>query len=126
MIIQNKYTYRPGDLKKLSYNFSLSVLEFAKTLPSDKVLLPILDQLIKSSTSIGANIIEANYSSSQKEAKNFFEIAMKSSQKSEYWLSLIKDSYDKDSDHLILKVQNVRGMLDMILNSIDSERSLYD
>ena len=42
--------------------------------------------------SIGANVVEAKASSSRLEFKKFFEIALKSSNETVYWLSLLRDS----------------------------------
>lgn len=52
----------------------------------------IADQLIRSITSIGANLIEAKASSSRLEFKKFHEIALKSANESIYWLELLRES----------------------------------
>lgn len=129
MVTEQKYIYKPASLKKLTYNFSLSVINLVKEMPEDKVIVSITDQLIKSSTSIGANIIEAYSSSSSKESKKYFEIAFKSNQKSEYWLTLLRESYGNksiDLSEIISDCQTIRAMLEMILDSMENEPKLYD
>ena len=50
------------------------------------------DQLLRSATSVGANLIEAKSSSSKRDFIKFYEIALKSANETKYWLSLLKDS----------------------------------
>ncbi len=52
----------------------------------------ISDQLLRSATSIGANIVEAKSSSSKREFIKYYEIALKSSNATKYWLCLLRDS----------------------------------
>ena len=55
------------------------------------MLWPIIDQLIRSATSIGANVVEAKSSSSKRDYLKFFEIALKSANETKYWLILIRE-----------------------------------
>jgi len=82
------------DLNVRSYRFSLDVIVFVNSLPNKRAFWVIGDQLLRSVTSIGANIIEAKASSSRREFVKFYEIALKSANESIYWLSLLKDSYN--------------------------------
>ena len=86
-MIKNKF--KQEFIKRL-LKFSIAVLKFAKKLEKERIFWPLIDQLIRSSTSIGANIIEAQTSSSRKEYTRYFEIALKSSNETKYWLILIK------------------------------------
>lgn len=52
----------------------------------------IINQVLRSGTSIGANIIEAQAASSKLEFKKFYEIALKSANETKYWLCLLRDS----------------------------------
>lgn len=61
-------------------------------MPSKRSAWIITDQLIRSATSIGANLIEARASSSRLEFKKFYEIALKSSNETKYWLCLLRDT----------------------------------
>jgi len=84
----NKYK---TDLKDRCFKFSVSVIKVCDNLPSKRSSWVISDQLIRSSTSIGANIIEAKSSSSKLEFKKFYEIALKSANETIYWLDLLKE-----------------------------------
>jgi len=76
-------------------NFSLEVIKLCKTLRKDRNLWPITDQIMKSATSVGANVIEAKGSGSKKDYIKFFQIALKSANETKYWLLLIRESSPK-------------------------------
>ncbi len=76
--MQNYKAKFKSDLKLRCYRFSLQVIELADSLPNKKSVWIIVDQLIRSATSIGANLVEARASSSRVEFKKFYEISLKS------------------------------------------------
>lgn len=57
--------------------FSVNIISFAEKMKTHRVLWPIADQLVRSATSIGANVVEAKSSSSRRDYLRFFEIALK-------------------------------------------------
>lgn len=89
------------DLKYRSYHYSLEVIQFINSLPNKRLYWTVGDQLLRSATSIGANIIEAKSSSSKREFIRYYEISLKSANESKYWLSLLRDS---NLDNLDLQV----------------------
>lgn len=81
------------ETKKRAYWYALEIIRFLDKLPkSDLTCQVIAKQLIRSATSIGANIIEAHASSSKKEFTNFFHHSLKSANESKFWLCLLRDS----------------------------------
>ena len=74
------------------YQFSLNVIALIDKLPNKRSAWVIGDQLIRSATSIGANIVEARASSSRLEFKKVYEISLKSANETKYWLGLLADS----------------------------------
>ncbi|PIR71102.1 MAG: hypothetical protein COU44_01330 [Candidatus Nealsonbacteria bacterium CG10_big_fil_rev_8_21_14_0_10_40_24] len=79
--MQNSKVY---DLKKRAFLFSLAVIKFLEMLPKDYISQVIGRQLLRSVTSIGANIIEAQSASSKKDFANFYNTALKSANESKY------------------------------------------
>lgn len=61
-------------------------------MPTDTSTAIIAKQLLRSATSIGANIIEAQASSSKRDFTNFFSYSLKSANESLYWLGLLRDA----------------------------------
>ena len=91
--MQNYNSNVKSDLKTRCYAFSLSILELFDSIDSKKRSVWVIeDQLIRSATSIGANLVEARASSSRIEFKKFYEIALKSANETIYWLNLLKDA----------------------------------
>ena len=75
--------------------FSLSIISLCRELKKDPLLWSICDQVIRSATAIGANIVEAQASSSKKDYLKYFEIALKSANETKFWLILIKEENQK-------------------------------
>lgn len=90
--MQNYNAKFKSDLRERCYKFSLAIIALTDTLPDKRSAWIIADQLIRSATSIGANLIEAKASSSRLEFKKFYEIALKSANETEYWLGLLQDT----------------------------------
>jgi four helix bundle protein len=80
------------DIRERCYKFSLAIIELTNTLPNKRSAWIIADQLIRSGTSIGANLVEAKASSSRLEYKKFYEISLKSANETIYWLGLLRDA----------------------------------
>jgi four helix bundle protein len=96
---QNHNSKSKSELRERSYNFSIKTIKFLEGLPDKRIYWAITNQLLRSATSIGANIIEAKSSSSKKDFIRFFEIALKSANETEYWLGLLKDALNVDGDN---------------------------
>ncbi|MGB2762339.1 MAG: four helix bundle protein [Minisyncoccales bacterium] len=88
-----KYNEKPkNNLKQRAYKYSLNLIEFIDKLPKDFSSQIIAKQLLRSGTSIGANIIEAHGSNGRRDFANFFSHALKSANESKYWLGLLRDT----------------------------------
>lgn len=102
------------DLKQRCYYFSLQVIELMNHIPNKRSAWIISDQLIRSATSIGANLVEAKASSSRKEFKKFNEIALKSANETRYWLGLLRDAKlvgSVEANMLLSEATEVANML---------------
>ena len=76
-----------------SFNFSIRIVKLYRfLLKEDRSLEPILKQILRSGTSIGANITEAQNASSTKDFINKLNISLKEARESEYWLNLFNAS----------------------------------
>lgn len=92
IVAEQKIEYGNTLLNK-SFQFAVRSIRLYKILTSrDKTFSPLYIQLLKSSTSIGANISEAQSAPSKKDFINKLNIALKESQETEYWLKLLKES----------------------------------
>ena len=101
---QNHNSKFKSDIKLRAYKFSIAIIEFIVAFPNKKTFWILGDQLLRSATSIGANIVEAKCSSSKREFSRYYEIALKSSNETCYWLCLLRDtSLSKETDQKQLK-----------------------
>ena len=76
-----------------SFYFSVRILKLYRfLLKQDRFLEPILKQILRSGTSIGANITEAQNAPSTKDFINKLNISLKEARESEFWLNLFKAS----------------------------------
>jgi len=74
------------------YRYVIRLIKFLVKIPNEPVSREIKSQLTRSGTSIGANYFEAEAASSKKDYQNYFSIALKSTNESKFWLSVIMDS----------------------------------
>jgi four helix bundle protein len=112
--MQNYNPKFKSDLKLRCYQFSLDIIALADDLPKKRSAWIIADQIIRSATSIGANLVEAKASSSRLEFKKFFEIALKSANETKYWLCLLRDTKlikKEKIDALLAEVTELANML---------------
>jgi four helix bundle protein len=100
-----------SSLQARCYRFSLNLISLLDSLPNKRGSWAISDQLIRSGTSIGANLVEATASSSRLEFKKFHEIALKSANETKYWLNLLKDSQKVDTISLLNEVTELSNMI---------------
>jgi len=80
------------DVRKRSFRFSLRIIKLIEVLPKNGTCKVIGNQLLRSGTSIGANVAEAKGSSTRKDFTNFFSYALKSAHETVYWLDLLDES----------------------------------
>jgi len=77
------------NLEDRTAKFGENIIEFCKSIKQDAISKPLISQLIRSSTSIGANYMEANAASSKQDFKNKIFICKKESQETKHWLRMM-------------------------------------
>jgi four helix bundle protein len=112
--IQNKKTF---DLEKRTAEFSKRTRDFCKNTKRDFINLEYLKQLSRSSSSIGANYIEANESLSKKDFVMRVKICRKEAKESIYWLNLIEidDKLGRERNYLIEECTQLMKIFGAIL-----------
>ncbi len=85
---------RDIDIKILdrSYRFTLRIVKMTRQLPNQNEIKIISNQLLRSATSIGANVEEAIGAYSKPEFTHRMSVALREASESHYWLRLIRDS----------------------------------
>lgn len=85
------------DIKERTFVFSKKIVLFVKDIKYERIFHSIFDQLIRSATSIGANIAEGKAGSSKNDFLKFHIIALKSAKETEYWLRLIQETLEVEN-----------------------------
>lgn len=83
---------KPFEIRQRCYQFSKDVVTIITRDKFERLHYSIIDQLIRSATSIGANVVEGRAGSSKRDFKNFYNIALKSANETKYWICLIRDT----------------------------------
>jgi four helix bundle protein len=79
--------YKDNLIVKMTFQFSLDVIEFTDVLREKKKFV-FADQLLKSGCSIGANVKEAQSAESKADFVHKLKVASKEAEETEYWLEL--------------------------------------
>ncbi|PJE69181.1 hypothetical protein COU96_01115 [Candidatus Shapirobacteria bacterium CG10_big_fil_rev_8_21_14_0_10_38_14] len=80
------------DIHKRIYNFVIRVINLTKALPKNTQNKPLIDQIIRSASSMGANDQEADGSITKKEFVHSYNVVRREGKETLYWLSLIADT----------------------------------
>ncbi|OGM03529.1 hypothetical protein A2715_02655 [Candidatus Woesebacteria bacterium RIFCSPHIGHO2_01_FULL_39_32] len=107
------------DLEERTLEFSKNGIRFCKGLPKNTINFNLINQLVRSSTSIGANYREANDSLGKKDFIHKLRIARKESKETIYWLELIIEANPdktKIANDLLKESEELRNILSAIIN----------
>ena len=110
-------------LVDLSKQFAVDIVNLCTEIKEHRKSNVLLNQLLRSGTSIGANIHEANYASSKADFINKFQIALKECYETDYWLGLFKDTSmiaQSEYDTLFFQCSKIRKLL---ISSITTAKS---
>jgi len=110
-----------------AFVFARKVIKLVDDFPQKRSAWVISDQLIRSATSIGANIIEAQAASSRRDFVNFLNHSLKSANETKFWLALAKDIAYKnleDIDSLLKEVDELAKILGSSISSLKGKKQL--
>jgi len=100
---------------KLTFQFALDIIRYCEVLQEDKKFI-IANQLLKSGTSIGANIKEAQNAESKSDFIHKFKISAKEIEETIYWLELCKFSEGYPNvERLIEQVNTISRIVNKII-----------
>ena len=107
-------------IKEKSFVFALDIIQLYKTLSQNKKEFVLSKHLLRSGTSIGANVREAEYAESKSDFIHKLAIALKEANETEYWIELLNASDYLTSDefnYIKLKVTEQLKLLTSIINT---------
>ena len=118
---------KDNPLKDKSYAFAVRIVYMYKYLCDKKHEYVLSKQVLRSGTSIGANIVEVNGAISKDDFSAKMSIAYKEALETKYWLDLLKDSgylESKGYDELYQEADEISRMLFAVLKSTGRVRSI--
>ena len=87
------------DLEERTAKFGENVITFCARLPNNSILSPLINQLVRSATSVGANYCEATEAESRKDIINKIGLSKKEVKETKHWLRLLaKSNSEKKED----------------------------
>ena len=118
----SEYKNNPKEIKIRCYKYSVEVIKFVASVDVGRKFQSIIDQLLRSATSIGANVVEGKSAHSKKDFIKFYEIALKSANETKYWICLLRDGLElKQVDSLLKEANEISKVLAAII--IKSKKS---
>ena len=108
-----------GEIHKRTYNFALRIVLLARHLPDSPECRVMTRQLVRSGTSVGANVEEAAAGSSRQDFLHSMNIALKEARETHYWLRLIRDARILPAtrmEKIIVEADELRRVLGAIVS----------
>ena len=109
------------DLEERTLRFAKEIIEFVSVPPKTIANIEIMKQVVRSSSSVGANYIEANEALSKKDFTMRVKICRKEAKESRYWLSLIEvrgEDAEKRRQSLINEVTELMKIFGSIVEKV--------
>lgn len=109
---------KPYNIRHRCFYFSREIILFVKGCNYKYVFSSLFDQLVRSATSIGANLVEGKAGSSKRDWRKFQVIALKSANEAKYWLCLIRDTMEVDKakvSELLIEAEEISNIIASII-----------
>ena len=81
------------DIQDRVVKFSIEVIEFLRKVPTSLLISPLIHQLTRSATSVGANLFEADCAETKKDFIHKIGICNKEAKETVYWLRLLAEAF---------------------------------
>jgi four helix bundle protein len=105
-----------------TYKFALDIIRLVRALPKDFTSQVIGRQVLRSGTSVGANVEEAIGASSKRDFANKMAIACKEAREAHYWLRLIRDSEIVDVARVAPLIQEALEIKKILSKTVSTTR----
>ncbi|MBI2086832.1 MAG: four helix bundle protein [Candidatus Zambryskibacteria bacterium] len=105
------------DLEERTAKFGEEIIKFCRSLPHNEITKPVINQLVKCGTSVGANYCEADDAESSKDFKHKIGICKKESRESKHFLRMSAIACPEKKENA-RKLWTEAKELNLIFNSI--------
>ncbi len=113
------------DLEERTAKFGEKVIDLCKNLEKNIIDKVLINQLVRSATSVGANYMEANSASSGKDFRNKIYICKKEIQETKHWLRMLAHSINNNDKTKILwnEAEELTLIFGRIISTLDGKNS---
>ena len=109
-------------VKTKSFRFAVRIVNFYKILTIEKKEFVMSKQLLRSGTSIGANIRESEHAESKADFIHKLSVALKEANETEYWIDLLKETdYLNNSEYLSIQY-DIKELLKLLISIIKASK----
>ncbi len=116
-----------NSLKYRCLGFSVEIIDFVEEISKNSIYKTLGLQLLRSATSIGANITEAQAGRTRRDFINYYHIALKNANETCYWLAIfkfkLKDKNKEKALKMLSEVIEISKMIGASLITLKKQRS---
>lgn len=106
------------DIAKRAIQLTISVIHLANSLPKTPAGFAISSQVIRSSSSIGANLHEAQSAGTRRDFTHCLTISLKEARETEYWLILISQTFSNDEKQISLLLKEIDEIIRILVSIV--------
>ena len=113
-------------LVDLSKAFAVDIIRLCSRISEQRKQMVLGNQLLRSGTSVGANIHEANYAASKADFTNKLQIALKECYETDYWLDILRQSQvvtEEEYADMHAKCSKLRKLLIASINTAKQQNA---
>lgn len=117
--------YNELDIWKKSFRFGLEIINLSKALPRNPANYVLINQILRSATSVAGNIAEGSGAATKREFINYMQTARKSALESENWLKFINRSNsisEKTQNRLYQEIEEIIKISTAIVKSAKTKK----
>ena len=110
------------DLEERTAKSGEEIIKFAKKIPRDTITVPIINQLIKARTSVGANYCEADGAESGKDFRHKIAICKKEAKETKHWLRMVVVAVSELKEEARILWKETQELTLIFSSSIDTSK----
>ncbi|MBU2635306.1 four helix bundle protein [Patescibacteria group bacterium] len=110
------------DLEDRTLEFGKRIIRLCKTLPKNTINFKLIDQLVRSGTSMGANYREANETETKKDFKFRIRICRKEGKETIYWLNLVIEANPEFKERIRPLLQETSELVKIFAAILEKSR----
>ena len=109
-------------LKDKSYTFAIRIVKLSQYLQNEKKEFVLSKQVLRSGTSIGALVREAEFGQSRADFVSKMSVSLKEANETDYWLSLLKDTNYIDEKMFASIANDCKELIAMLVTTIKTAK----